>query len=278
MGFDMIDIEGLVEKGSQEEKILNTIDFSHLPKHIAIIMDGNGRWAKMRDLPRVNGHRAGIESVRDTVEAAAKLGLGIITLYAFSIENFKRPKSEVDTLMNLLKEYLRKEKGTLIKNNIRFKAIGRLSLLDQRIQEELMDIEKETGQNTGLLFNIALGYSGRAEIIDATQRIIEEVEKGKKREEKLDEQTFSKYLYTSNQPDPDLLIRTSGELRISNFLLWQIAYSEIWVTNTLWPDFRRKELFQAIADFQKRERRYGGIETGNHKENAKDEEVIAQQN
>lgn len=276
MGVDMIDIEGLAEKGSEEETIISTIDFSRLPKHVAIIMDGNGRWAKMRNLPRVSGHRAGIKSVRDTVEAAAKLGLEIITLYAFSIENFKRPKKEVDTLMHLLKHYLKKEKAMLIDNNIRFNAIGRLSLLGKGIQEELMIIENETEKNTGLLFNIALGYSGRAEILDAVHKIVEEMEKGGKRAGILDEHSFSKYLYTSNQPDPDLLIRTSGELRISNFLLWQIAYSEIWVTDTLWPDFRRKELFQAIVDFQKRERRYGGIEAGNHKENPNEEEIIAQ--
>ncbi len=278
MGVDMVDIEGLAEKGSEEEKILNMIDFSRLPRHVAIIMDGNGRWAKMRNLPRVNGHRAGIESVRDTVEAAAKLNLEAITLYAFSIENFKRPKSEVETLMGLLKEYLRKEKETLLKNNIRFKAIGRLSLLGEQIQEELLSISKETGKNTGLLFNIALGYSGRAEIIDALHKIIEEMEKEGEKKVKVNEQSFSKYLYTSDQPDPDLLIRTSGELRVSNFLLWQIAYSEIWVTDTLWPDFRRKELFQAIVDFQKRERRYGGIEAGNQKENPKDKEILAQNN
>jgi undecaprenyl diphosphate synthase len=274
----MVDIEGLAEKGSEEEKILNTMDFSRLPRHVAIIMDGNGRWAKMRNLPRVNGHRAGIESVRDTVEAAAKLNLEIITLYAFSIENFKRPKSEVETLMNLLREYLRKEKKMLIKNNIRFKAIGRLSLLREKIQKELLKIDRETMGNTGLLFNIALGYSGRAEIVDALYKIIGEMQEKGEKKVNIDEQNFSKYLYTSDQPDPDLLIRTSGELRVSNFLLWQIAYSEIWVTDTLWPDFRRKELFQAIADYQKRERRYGGIEAGNQKENPRDEEVLAQNN
>ncbi len=274
----MVDIEGLAEKGSEEEKILEMIDFSRLPRHVAIIMDGNGRWAKIRNLPRVDGHRAGIESVRDTVEAAAKLNLEIITLFAFSIENFKRPKGEVETLMSLLKEYLRKEKETLIKNNIRFKAIGRLTLLGESIQEELLIIERETQDNTGLLFNIALGYSGRAEILDALHKILKEIQEVGEKKAPIDEQSFSKYLYTSDQPDPDLLIRTSGELRVSNFLLWQIAYSEIWVTDTLWPDFRRKELFQAIADYQKRERRYGGIEAGNQKENPRDKKVFAQNN
>jgi len=272
----MIDIKELAEQGSEEEEILKTIDFSHLPRHIAIIMDGNGRWAKMRNLPRVSGHRAGIEAVRDTVEAAAKLGLEIITLYAFSIENFKRPKSEIETLMSLLKEYIKKERDTLIKNNIRFKAIGRLYLLNEAIQSELREIERETEKNSGLLFHIALGYSARMEIIDATRKIINEAIAGKIDGSALDEATFSRYLYTSGLPDPDLLIRTSGELRISNFLLWQIAYSEIWVTDTLWPDFRRKELFRAISDYQKRERRYGGIE-GNHGAHEKDIEVLAKE-
>ncbi len=272
----MIDIKGLAEKGSEEESILKTIDASHLPKHVAIIMDGNGRWAKQRNLPRVSGHRAGIEAVRDTVEAAGKLGLEIITLYAFSIENFKRPKNEIETLMSLLREYIDKERKTLLENNIKFRAIGRLHLLDDRIQHQLRDVEKETERNTGLLFNIALGYSGRAEIIDATKKIIEDTMKGKIPTESLDEQTFSRYLYTSELPDPDLLIRTSGELRVSNFLLWQIAYAEIWVTDTLWPDFRRKELYKAISDYQKRERRYGGIEDKNGIHN-RDTEVLAKE-
>ncbi len=272
----MIDIKGLAEKGSEEESILQMIDPSHLPRHVAIIMDGNGRWAKQRDLPRVSGHRAGIEAVRDTVEAAGKLGLEIITLYAFSIENFKRPKDEIETLMSLLREYIDKERKTLLKNNIRFKAIGRLCLLDDKIQRQLRDVEKETERNSGLLFNIALGYSGRAEIIDATKKIIEETMKGKMSAESLGEKTFSRYLYTSGLPDPDLLIRTSGELRISNFLLWQIAYAEIWVTDTLWPDFRRKELFKAIVDYQKRERRYGGIEEKSGMHNS-DAEVLTKE-
>lgn len=272
----MIDIKGLVESGSEEELILKAIDASCLPRHVAIIMDGNGRWAKMRDLPRVSGHRAGIEAVRDTVEASAKLGLEIVTLYAFSIENFKRPKSEVETLMSLLKEYVRKERDTLLKNNIRFEAIGRLHLLDGEIQRELSEVRKDTEKNSGLLFNIALGYSGRTEIIDATRRIIGEAVSGKTDVSALDESMFSRYLYTSGLPDPDLLIRTSGEMRISNFLLWQIAYSEIWVTDTLWPDFRKKELFKAILDYQKRERRYGGIE-GNTKAHEKDIEILAKE-
>ncbi|MEW5806318.1 MAG: isoprenyl transferase [Acidobacteriota bacterium] len=261
----MIDLEELAEKGSEEENILRTIDFAHLPRHVAIIMDGNGRWARMRNLPRVSGHRAGIESVRDTIEAAAKLGLEIITLYAFSIENFKRPRAEIDTLMSLLKEYVHKEKETLIKNNIRFKAMGRLHLLGEEIEDILQEVEKDTEKNSGLLFNIALGYSGRAEIVDAVKKIVKDGKAGRIDERLLDERSFACYLYTAGLTDPDLLIRTSGELRVSNFLLWQIAYSEIWVTETLWPDFRRKELFQAIADYQKRERRYGGIEE-NHRE------------
>lgn len=271
----MIDRKGLAERGSEEEKILETIDLARLPRHVAIIMDGNGRWARMRDLPRVSGHRAGIDAVRDTVEAAAKLGLEIITLYAFSIENFKRPKAEIDTLMSLLKEYVRKEKETLLKNNIRFKAMGRLHLLGGEIQNILHEVETDTGKNTGLLFNIALGYGGRAEIVDAVKKIVEDAKAGKIDERSFGEQTFAGYLYTSGLTDPDLLIRTSGELRVSNFLLWQIAYSEIWVTETLWPDFRRKELFQAVADYQKRERRYGGIEENRREE--KDAEILAKE-
>lgn len=253
------DLEKVIAKGSEEEKLLHQIDFDRLPAHIAIIMDGNGRWAQSRKLPRVEGHRAGIASVRETVETCARLDLPVLTLYAFSVENWKRPRSEVDMLMKLLKQYLRRELSTLMDNNIRFRVIGRMSELSPDVISELETGMEQTRNNTGLLFNIALNYGGRAEIVDACRAIVREaLERGK--EPELDEEIFSKYLFTTGQPDPDLLIRTSGELRISNFLLWQVAYAEIWVTNTLWPDFRKKDLLEAIIDYQKRDRRYGGIQ------------------
>jgi len=226
-----------------------------LPAHIAIIMDGNGRWAAQRHLPRVEGHRAGIESVRDVVETSARLGIDVLTLYAFSIENWKRPRAEVATLMMLLKRYIRLELSTLLKNNIRFQVVGRSDELSPDVQDELAAGIRQTAGNSGMLFNIALNYGGRAEIVDAARRAIA----AGVRPDDLDERRFSEFLYTAGQPDPDLLIRTSGEMRISNFLLWQIAYSEIWVTETLWPDFRRRDLLQAVVAYQKRDRRYGGI-------------------
>jgi undecaprenyl diphosphate synthase len=222
-------------------------------------MDGNGRWAQLRQKHRVEGHRAGIQAVRDTVETAARLGLEVLTLYAFSIENWKRPQSEVATLMGLLKHYLRSELDTLLRNNIRFRVVGRGQELETDVQSELERAQERTVANTGLQFNIALNYGGRAEIVDAVKRLVAEVQARGTSPDTLDEADIARHLYTAGQPDPDLLIRTSGELRISNFLLWQIAYSEIWVTDVLWPDFRRVHLLQAITDFQKRERRYGGI-------------------
>ena len=218
-------------------------------------MDGNGRWAAQRHLPRVEGHRAGIESVRDVVETSARLGIRVLTLYAFSVENWKRPPAEVNTLMGLLKRYLRSELQTLHRNNIRFHVIGRVDELARDVREELDLGQDQTSRNTGMLFNIALNYSGRAEIVDAARRAIE----AGVRAEDLDERRFAKFFYTAGQPDPDLLIRTSGEMRVSNCLLWQIAYSEIWVAETLWPDFRRRHLLEAVLAYQKRDRRYGGL-------------------
>ena len=218
-------------------------------------MDGNGRWAAQRRLPRVEGHRAGIDSVRDVVETSARLGIDVLTLYAFSIENWKRPRAEVNTLMMLLKLYLRRELGTLHENNVRFRVIGRSEELAEDVQYELELGMGQTATNTGMLFNIALNYGGRAEIVDAARRAIV----AGVLPDQLDERRFGEFLYTAGQPDPDLLIRTSGEMRVSNFLLWQIAYSEIWVTETLWPDFRRRDLLEAIVAYQKRDRRYGGI-------------------
>ena len=256
----MIDLSKLAEPGSIEESLLERIDLTRLPRHIAVIMDGNGRWAKSRSLPRVEGHRAGIASVRETVETAARLELPVMTLYAFSVENWKRPRYEVATLMLLLKEYLRKELATLMENNIRFTPIGRIDGLDESVQRELRYAEEQTARNTGLLFQIALNYGGRAEIVDTVNRIMTLLREREMSDAVIDEDFFSDHLYTANVHDPDLLIRTSGEMRVSNFLLWQIAYAEIHVTKVLWPDFRRRHLFEAIIDFQSRDRRYGGVD------------------
>ncbi len=253
------DLLAVVPSGSEEQALVRAIDWTRLPRHVAIIMDGNGRWAKLRHKRRVEGHRAGIASVRDVVETSARLGLQVLTLYAFSVENWKRPKTEVSTLMALLKRYLRIELDTLLRNNIRFRVIGRMDELPIDVQKELQRGMDRTAHATGLLFNIALNYGGRAEITDAVRRLATDLLANGRDAGHIDEAMLSSYLYTAGQPDPDLLIRTSGELRISNFLLWQIAYAEIWVTEVLWPDFRRRHLLQAIADYQKRERRYGGI-------------------
>jgi undecaprenyl diphosphate synthase len=244
-----------IPPGSPDESLARQVDFERLPAHVAIIMDGNGRWAAQRHLPRVEGHRAGIDSVRDVVETSARLGIGVLTLYAFSVENWKRPQREVSTLMMLLKRYIRLELGMLLQNNIRFRVIGRSDALAPDVRQELEFGTRKTEHSTGMLFNIALNYGGRTEIIDAARRAIA----AGLRPEELDESRFSSFLYTAGQPDPDLLIRTSGEMRVSNFLLWQIAYAEIWVTDTLWPDFRRRDLLNAVIDYQKRDRRYGGI-------------------
>jgi len=246
-----------IPSGHPDESLAREIQFDRLPAHVAIIMDGNGRWAAQRHLPRVEGHRAGIDAVRDSVESAARLGIQVLTLYAFSMENWKRPASEVGTLMQLLKRYLRSELDTLLSNDIRFRVIGRMEELSPDIQDELHAAIQRTSTSRGMLFNIALNYGGRAEIVDAARRAIA----SGVRPEDLDEQGFASFLYTAGQPDPDLLIRTSGEMRVSNYLLWQIAYSEIYVTDTLWPDFRRRHLIEAVLAYQKRERRYGGIGT-----------------
>jgi undecaprenyl diphosphate synthase len=244
-----------VPAGSAEEALLRRIDFARLPRHIAIIMDGNGRWAASRHLPRVEGHRAGIESVRTTVETSARLGVPVLTLYAFSVENWKRPDTEVSALMGLLKHYLRLELNSLLRNNIRFRVIGQRDRLSPEVRSELEQAEARTAGNGGMLFNIALSYGGRAEIVEAARQLIRDGV----RPDDLDEATFASRLYTAGQPDPDLMIRTSGEMRVSNFLLWQIAYAEIWVTDALWPDFRTRHLLEAIVDYQRRDRRYGAI-------------------
>jgi len=246
-----------IPPGHPDETLAGEVNFDRLPAHIAVIMDGNGRWAAQRHLPRVEGHRAGIDAVRETVETAARLGIRVLTLYAFSVENWKRPPTEVSTLMLLLKRYLRSELNTLLRNDIRFRVIGRIDELAPDIQAELKEAIARTSGNRGMLFNIALNYGGRAEIVDAARRAIE----AGVRAEDLDETRFASFLYTAGQPDPDLMIRTSGEMRVSNYLLWQIAYAEIYVTDTLWPDFRRRHLIDAVLAYQKRERRYGGITT-----------------
>jgi undecaprenyl diphosphate synthase len=251
----LADMLAAVPAGSAENDLLRRLDFSRLPRHVAIIMDGNGRWAASRHLPRVEGHRAGIEAVRATVETSARLGIPVLTLYAFSVENWKRPDTEVSALMGLLKHYLRIELNSLLRNNIRFHVIGQTNRLGPEVRAELEDAEVRTAHNTGMLFNIALSYGGRAEIVDAARRAIADGLSP----DQLDEAAFEARLYTAGQPDPDLLIRTSGEMRVSNFLLWQIAYAEIWVTDALWPDFRTCHLLEALVDYQRRDRRYGAI-------------------
>ena len=242
-----------------DSDLLSQVDFARLPRHIAIIMDGNGRWARRRRLPRIAGHRAGAQAVRDTVEIGSQLGLTALTLYAFSTENWKRPPSEINTLMELLREYLRKELAEIHRNNIRLQILGRYEQLPLEVQQDLEDALRQTAGNTGMVLNVALNYSARTELVDAFNSILKRRRENGVPEREVSEQTISDHLYTRGLPDPDLLIRTSGEMRVSNFLLWQIAYAEIWVTDTCWPDFTRRHLLQAILDFQKRERRYGGL-------------------
>jgi undecaprenyl diphosphate synthase len=249
-------LEGFIEPGSEEEKLANQIDFSRLPYHVAVIMDGNGRWAKKRNLPRIEGHRAGAESVREIVETCARLEIKVLTLYAFSKENWKRPKKEIATLWRLLEEYLKKEDKVLVKNKFRLQVIGERDEIPSSVQRELERVEKLTENNDNLTVVLALNYGGRSEIVEGVKKLLKEKEV---EVDALDEEKFSSYLYTASLPDPDLVIRTSGELRVSNFLLWQIAYSEIWITQELWPDFRRKHMLQAVVDYQKRERRFGDI-------------------
>jgi undecaprenyl diphosphate synthase len=228
-----------------------------LPRHIAVIMDGNGRWAKKRSLNRIKGHREGAESVRDIVRACREIGIDVLTLYAFSTENWKRPKTEVSALMKLLKDFLRAELPEMMDNDIRLNPIGDIKRFPKNVLEVLKEVTTKTGQNRAMTLNLALSYGARDEIVKATQRIASEVKAGYLEPEEITESLFANYLYTGGMPDPDLLIRTSGEMRISNFLLWQIAYTEIYITNTLWPDFRRKELIEILGDYAKRERRFG---------------------
>jgi len=228
----------------------------NLPRHVAIIMDGNGRWAKARGVPRLMGHRAGRESVREAVKGCVALGVEVLTLYTFSTENWKRPPGEVKALMAILRQTLRSERRELRENNVRLRIIGRPSDLPPVVVAAIEETQEYLSGCDGLLLNLALSYSGRAEIVDAVRRLIaDRLPAGT-----LDEDSFGRYLYTAGLPDPDLLIRTSGEMRLSNFMLWQLAYTELWITDTLWPDFRRRHLFQAVAEFQGRERRFGRVD------------------
>jgi undecaprenyl diphosphate synthase len=245
----------------EEAALLDQLDLKRLPKHLAIIMDGNGRWAQRRHLPRIAGHRMGVKAARGTIETCARLKLPLLTLYAFSLENWRRPQTEVDFLMRLLREYLKRELPSIHKNNIRLLIIGRSDQLPDAVRKDLEKAMRLTARNTGMKLVVALNYGGRAELVDAFNAILDQIRSNGLAAFRADEQTISEHLYTAGLPDPDLLIRTSGEMRVSNFLLWQIAYAEIYVTETLWPDFSRKRLLEALMDFQKRERRYGGLGT-----------------
>jgi undecaprenyl diphosphate synthase len=249
----------------KESEVYRRLDPARLPKHIAIIMDGNGRWAKRRHMPRVAGHRAGVAAVRSTVETAARIHIPALTLYAFSEENWKkRPTSEVDFLMRLLSRYLKAEVPTLNKNNIRLEYIGRQHELPRDVQERMSWAHQATALNTGMVLTLALNYSSRSELVDAFRSMVSTAaQNGGIEHLNIDEDVVSRHLYTRHLPDPDLVVRTSGEMRLSNFLLWQLAYAEIYVTSTLWPDFRGVDLLEGIAEYQKRERRYGGL---NHSE------------
>ncbi len=230
-----------------------------LPEHIAIIMDGNGRWARQKKLLRIKGHETGAKAVREITRECAKKHIKQLTLYAFSQENWKRPKREIDLLMKLLKNFLIGEREEIQKNNIRLTAIGRIKELPEFVQRELSISIEESKMNTGMVLCLALNYGGRTEIIDATKKIAEELKKGKLKIDEITEESFKKYLYMPNMSDPDLLIRTGGEMRISNFLLWEISYAELWITDTYWPDFKKPHLEEALSAYANRERRYGGL-------------------
>lgn len=252
-----------LEPGSPDWVLARSLDPKRLPAHIGVIMDGNGRWARSRNLPRVAGHRAGVEPVRMAVETCARLGISCLTLYAFSVENWKRPRAEVETLWRLLRYYLRREASRLHENNIRLRAIGRVGALAPQIRQELDAAMAATAGNTGLVLNLAINYGGRTEIVDAVNAALEEARRaGTQNAIQLDEAAIARHLATAGQPELDLLVRTSGEMRISNFLLWQIAYAELYVTGTLWPDFNRTALLEALLAYQKRDRRFGGLRGG----------------
>lgn len=234
-------------------------DLKVIPRHVAIIMDGNGRWARERGLPRTEGHRAGAETVRRVTEACSEVGVEFLTLYAFSAENWKRPAREVAALMKLLEQFLRQKTPEMVEQNIRLQAIGRLNDLPKSCQEQLHRSIEATAQNSGLTLILALSYGGREEILDGVKSLLESIERGHLDKGMIDTEVFSKHLYTRYYPDPDLLIRTSGELRLSNFLLWQLSYTELWITPTLWPDFGREHFLEAVRDYGQRQRRFGGL-------------------
>jgi undecaprenyl diphosphate synthase len=246
-------------KNKKDDDLLSKINMKKIPKHIAIIMDGNGRWAKKRNLPRTLGHAAGVEALRDIVKASSQIGVKVLTLYAFSTENWKRPKNEVNALMNLLVEYLKKEVDELHQENVKIITIGDITKLQLKCQNELNKACEKTKNNSGLILNLALNYGGRSEIVEMVKTISEGVKIGKIELDEIDENMVSNNLYTKGLPDPDLIIRPSGELRISNFLLWQCAYSEFWFSDIYWPDFKKNNLYKAIIDYQGRDRRFGGI-------------------
>jgi undecaprenyl diphosphate synthase len=243
---------------AEEAFLLEKLNLSQLPRHVAVIMDGNGRWAQRRHLPRIAGHRKGTETARSTIETCARLKVQALTLYAFSVENWRRPKTEIDFLMQLLREYLRQEMPLIQKNNIRMRFLGRGDELPEAVQHDTREAMGATAKNSGMELCVALNYGGRAEIVDAANSLLSE-RQAAGNQQKLTEADLEGHLYTAGLPEPDLLIRTSGEMRVSNFLLWQIAYAEIFVTETLWPDFNRARLLEAFVEFQKRDRRYGGI-------------------
>jgi undecaprenyl diphosphate synthase len=245
----------------EEANLFDKLDLTRLPRHVAVIMDGNGRWAQKRHLPRIAGHRSGTKSARAVIETCARLNIEALTLYAFSSENWRRPKTETDFLMQLLREYLRSEMPLLQKNDVRMRFLGRTDHLPKGVQDDIRAAIAQTASNKGMVLCIALNYGGRAEIVDAMNAILAE-QNGHAGRAPITEDTVARHMYTAGLPDPDLLIRTSGEMRISNFLLWQIAYAEIFVTETLWPDFTRARLLDSLVEFQKRERRYGGIREG----------------
>ena len=251
----------LVKANSPEAKLLSAIDPARLPRHIAIIMDGNGRWAKQRGKPRIFGHREGSNSVKAIIDTCARLEIEAVTLYAFSTENWKRPKAEIGGLMSMLKRVLKRELKEVAKNNIRFRTIGDIAGLAPDVQAELAAAEEYTDGNTGMIMNVALNYGSRAEIVRAAKLAYADIEQRKDVIDHLTEDDIERNLYTAGLPEVDLLVRTSGEMRISNFLLWQIAYAELVVTPTLFPDFRRPEIFEAIIEYQKRSRRFGDVKS-----------------
>jgi undecaprenyl diphosphate synthase len=250
--------ELLSDLNPAEAGLLAKLDLKSLPQHVAVIMDGNGRWAQKRHLPRIAGHRAGVKAAREIIESSARLKLPCLTLYAFSLENWRRPQAEVDFLMRLLREYLSRELPVIHQNNIKLQVIGRSGQLPEAVRRDIEGGMKLTSANTGMKLVVALNYGARAEIVDAFNSLLKEARTSAALKE-IDEQQISEHLYTAGLPDPDLLIRTSGEMRVSNFLLWQIAYAEMYVTETLWPDFSRERFLEALLDYQKRERRYGGL-------------------